>query len=414
MRTENGAAPICPPTTGSDVVKDDCPSSGAQRGHIVFWGTYDIGKPRNRILLDGLRQNGWQVTECHAHVWEGIEDKSQVKSKLRRARQILKWLFAYPGLLWRYLRLPDHDLVMVGYLGQLDVLLIRPLSWLRGKPLVWDTFLSVYDTVVDDRKLVGRRHPLARLLYAWEWLALRSADRLLVDTWAHGDYFRERFGVERESVFRVFVGVETQTFYPRKAGSEGTTEDRPYTVLFYGQFIPLHGLETIARAASLCAGENIHWQVIGDGQESERFRALLSHYGLGDLEWLPWVAYRQLIEHIHTADVCLGIFGTSDKAARVIPNKVFQVIASGRALITADTAAARELLSPGPGVMLVPPGDPAALAAAIRRMRSQPSSEGEAQLAGYRSQISPRAVVSGLADLLERDFIADEKRDGAG
>ncbi len=95
---------------------------------IVFWGTYDIGKPRNRILLQGLRDNGCEVIECHAHVWQGIEDKSQVQSRRRQLLQGLRWLAAYPRLLWRYLRLPRHDLVLVGYLGQLDVLLIRPLT----------------------------------------------------------------------------------------------------------------------------------------------------------------------------------------------------------------------------------------------------------------------------------------------
>ena len=47
------------------------------------------------------------------------------------------------------MHLPQHDVVVVGYLGQLDVLLIRPFTWLRDVPLVWDTFLSLYDTVVD-------------------------------------------------------------------------------------------------------------------------------------------------------------------------------------------------------------------------------------------------------------------------
>ncbi len=54
--------------------------------HIVYWGTYDTGKPRNRILLRGLKENKIEVTECHADIWQGVEDKSQItgwKNKLK-------------------------------------------------------------------------------------------------------------------------------------------------------------------------------------------------------------------------------------------------------------------------------------------------------------------------------------------
>ncbi len=58
----------------------------------------------------------------------------------------------------------------------------------------------------------------------------------------------------------------------------------------------------------------------------------------------------------------------------MIPNKAFQAIACGTPLVTADTPAARELLVDGESALLVPPGDPRALAAAIRRLAADPSS----------------------------------------
>lgn len=95
---------------------------------IVFWGTYDTGKLRARILLRGLRENGLSVTEVHRDVWGGIEDKSQVHSLVQKLGLLVRWLLAYLALIWRYLRQPRHDVVLVGYLGQLDVLILWPLG----------------------------------------------------------------------------------------------------------------------------------------------------------------------------------------------------------------------------------------------------------------------------------------------
>jgi glycosyltransferase involved in cell wall biosynthesis len=77
------------------------------------------------------------------------------------------------------------------------------------------------------------------------------------------------------------------------------------------------------------------------------------------------VDYERLPDELHRAGCALGIFGTSPKASRVIPNKAFQALACATPLVTADTPASRELLVHGESAMLVPPGDPAALADAV-------------------------------------------------
>ena len=53
----------------------------------------------------------------------------------------------------------------------------------------------------------------------------------------------------------------------------------------------------------------------------------------------------------------------------VIPNKVYQALAVGRAVVTADTPAIRELFTDGEQLLTVPPGDARALADAIERLQ---------------------------------------------
>ena len=179
---------------------------------IVLWGTYDIGKPRTRIIRDGLERNGVDVITCHSDVWGGIEDKSQVAGFGRRILILLQWLLRYPALIYRYLKLPDHDAVIVGYLGHLDVLILRPFALLRRKPLIWDAFLSLYSTIVEDRALISPRNPIAWMLYAWEWLACRAADRIILDTASHAEYFIKKFGLNVKHVDAIFVGAEDTAF----------------------------------------------------------------------------------------------------------------------------------------------------------------------------------------------------------
>jgi glycosyltransferase involved in cell wall biosynthesis len=81
-------------------------------------------------------------------------------------------------------------------------------------------------------------------------------------------------------------------------------------------------------------------------------------------------SYEQLPTEMAASHVCLGIFGTSPKAQRVIPNKVFDALAVARPVITGDTRAVREVLTHGENAWLCPPGDPEALAEAVLALRS--------------------------------------------
>ena len=76
-----------------------------------------------------------------------------------------------------------------------------------------------------------------------------------------------------------------------------------------------------------------------------------------------------LVARLATAHVLLGVFGTTAKAARVVPNKVYQGLALGKAMVTADTPALREFFTPGEHLLAVQPGDPDALVDAIRCLR---------------------------------------------
>jgi len=157
----------------------------------------------------------------------------------------------------------------------------------------------------------------------------------------------------------------------------------PLRVVFYGLYTPLQGTPVIGAALNLITGAPIEVTMIGGGQDAAAARAAAAANAA--VRWVDWVPAAQLPALVAAHDVCLGIFGTGDKALRVVPNKVFQGAAAGCAIITSDTAPQRRAL--GPAAVLVPPGDPRALADALLRLAAD-----RAQLASLRGQAAQRAA----------------------
>jgi glycosyltransferase involved in cell wall biosynthesis len=146
----------------------------------------------------------------------------------------------------------------------------------------------------------------------------------------------------------------------------------------------------------------LRFRLVGSGQLEHLVRKRPSN-----VEWLPWVEYEQLPAELHRAGCALGIFGTSAKARRVIPNKAFQALACGAPLVTADTPAARELLVHGESAVLVPAGDAGALAAALRRVANDPEIAQRLSAGGraaYEAHASEQVLGRRWRALLEREL----------
>lgn len=337
----------------------------ARPHRFLVWGTFDTGKPRVRVLIEALRLDDPAVPICHRNPWQGIEDKTQISGLGAKLAVLARWLLAYPALIWAYLRAPAHDVVVVPYPGNLDVLVLWPFARLRGARICWDMFLSLYDTAVIDRALLREGGLPARILRWFERLSTRAADLVLLDTQAHAAHVAGLYDLPRERIGAFWVGAEPDTF--RRAAAPPQVD--PLRVLFYGQFIPLHGLDTIvaaiARIEADPAAPPMNFTIVGTGQERPRIDQLIEERGLRRIERIEWVDYAALPALIEQSAICLGVFAPGGKAARVIPNKVFQILAVGRPLVTMDSPAIREIAAPGPAVRLVPPGDAESLAQAL-------------------------------------------------
>jgi glycosyltransferase involved in cell wall biosynthesis len=325
---------------------------------VLVIGTFDPATPRARQWFRLLDRLGCEVEVKNVGTWGTERASDTAVSPVKMLRNVVLGLVQAARYL---LTCPRPDLVVFLYPGHLDACVLGPIARLRRIPTVLDVFISLYDTVVVDRGLRSTHSPVAFATRALDMLACWSVRCVVVDTPEHADFFA-RFTHRGRSHFAVlWVGAEEERFV--EADDPG--DDAP--ILWYLTYIPLHGFDTVARAAALLAADGRVFRLVGDGQERRAAEQTARELGLTNVEFVAPVPESELPEEIALASICLGVFGESDKAARVVPNKVFQCAASGRAIVTAATPAVMNAF--GDALVTVPAGDAEALAAALRELR---------------------------------------------
>ena len=340
---------------------------------LLWWGRSDPAYSRNGVLRQHLAALGWTVTDFRP-------------------------LFCPLGDLEAALRrLPAPDAVWVPCFRQRDLRAARRWCRRHSVPLIFDPLISAHDKQVWERYKLAEASAAARRLLAWESRLFSLADLVLADTLGHAQYFSATLGVPQAKIRVVYVGADETLFTPAPERAPGA----PLDVLFYGSFIPLQGAETIIGAARLYRGPAVRWCLLGDGPAKAACEAAAA--GLGNVTFEQRIPYPQLPARLHRADILLGVFGTTQKAGRVIPNKVFQALASGRPVITRVSEAYPPAARASRAVAFVPPGDAPALAAAVAAWASQPGAlaeRGRAARAVYEDCFASATVRRQLADAL--------------
>lgn len=355
---------------------------------IIFIAGREPTYIRNAVILRGLRENGVGVVEC----------TSTSKSSLVR----------YPSVMGQYLMQRgkgDCDAVFIGFFGQPLVPIIKKLTP-RGKSIIFDAFLSAYDTMCFDRKKFSSNSLRGRLMWWLDKHSCEIADAVILDTNAHTDYFVNTFGLERKKFHRVFVGADDSFFYPRDVTRSG----KKFTILYSTVFNPVHGVEVVVEAAKRVEGyEDIKFKVFGAGMEYEKILKLADELNVRNVKFEGWVPphefNRRMSAEMAKADVCLGgHFSSIEKAKRTIAGKTFQAIAMKKPVVVGDNPANRELFMDGKNALLCEMGNPDALADTILKLRDDEKLREKIGEGGYDTFVercSPEViggVVKGIID----------------
>ena len=284
----------------------------------------------------------------------------------------------YPGLMWKFLKYRHgHDVVLVGFYGQLLLPVVR---FLTRKPILYDIYISTYDTMVYDRERAKPGSFMSWLYCFFDRLSMFLADRIILETGDHIRDYSKKFRIPEKKFEHVFLAVDENVIHPKHCREK----NEKFLVHFHGEFAPFHGVCYILGAARLLQEEGVVFQIIGRGITYQRDRALAKKLALKNVRFIDWVPYEQLADTMASANCCLGIFGDNPRTLRVLTNKVVETLAVGKPLISAKNQPIQELVKDGESGLLVNRADSEAIARAILRLKDDPGLGKRIGENGYR------------------------------
>jgi glycosyltransferase involved in cell wall biosynthesis len=304
---------------------------------VLFITTKNTDYIRNTQEIAALTEAADSVTVL------GYADKSYIK----------RLLFICFRLLFMSLR--PFDAVFVGFAPQL---ILPFFGWrFKGKLVAEDFFISLYDTMVCDRKKFKDGSLPARVMHHFDEKTLNRAEIIIADTGAHADFFAKEFRTDRRKIRVQYLEADKTIYYPHKAEKSAEFKDS-FTVLYFGSILPLQGTETILECIKLMKDSGIAFDFIGPVSEAE-----IEKCKGCKVKFTPWLSQNVLSDRIAAADLCLaGHFNAQiAKASRTIPGKAYIYEAMGKPMILGENPANHELFSEDGAHFFVGMGDAAKL-----------------------------------------------------
>ena len=265
---------------------------------------------------------------------------------------------------------------------------------------LWPAF-AIAVGVLKNPTLIKMSLWLERFLY-------RHADQVVVNSPGYVAHVIER-GARRVEL--VPNGADPQMFDPADPGASFRTANclaDKFVVVYAGAHGMSNDLGVALEAAKILQDASEPSDVVitflGDGKEKPALQKQAAEMNLSNILFLPPVPKAEMSAALAGADACLAILKPIEEYKTTYPNKVFDYMAAGRPVVLAIDGVIRQVVDAALCGVFAQPGDPAALAQAIRQLAADRAASRQMGLSGrdYLEQhFSRSAVAEKLAGLLE-------------
>mgnify|MGYP001601932903 CR=1 FL=1 len=328
---------------------------------ICFFGSYNRTYCRNRILIDGLEKNNIKILHCNSH------------------KEF--FITRYFELTKKFIQLSKNvDNIYVAYRGHLDVFCAVIVGFIFNKKVFFDIYYSLYDTYVNDRRVVKPNSYKAVLYYLLDKYNCQLADCVITYTMATSKYLSLTFKQPISKFKTVYIGGDEMLYKPisRKPRKKIIVE-------FHGWFTRMQGAEYFIQAAKLLENKkNIEFRLIGNTVNYGYVFEVLQKLKPKTLNYFKNMSEKKLAKKIANADISVGHLSNITKAHVSISNKMYHAISCKVALIAANYEATKELLTSGKNCLLVKPENACDLANKINTLIENRNLRNKIASSGYK------------------------------
>lgn len=387
--------------------------------HVCFVGVY--GNNQNDVLRDGLRSRGVTVANAGLSARDTDIVVAGRQLPVYAMKPTLNWCSRFPTVLlpilfavaffahaavtyaclaanWRAVR--RTDVLVVPHMGDTSTILVKPVAVLTGRPLVYISHNGLYSTLVENRTVYASGSLAGKFISFLDMLIQRNADRVVVFSDYSGQLFSERYGVPERQYETVYIGVDESRFNP----VDPEPPEEPVDILYWGNFIPHHGVDVMVEAAA--AVPDYDFVFAGDSRHRSSVEETAAELGASNVRFPGFVSDSELAGLVESAAVVLGPIGTHTQTSMTVGTKVAEAAYMEAAVIVGDHPAPNELFENRESAMLVDPGNPASVAAAVAAVVENPTlrSRLESGVRGiYEEFFSPERVADQFIDAVPRE-----------
>lgn len=349
---------------------------------ICYFGIYRPDSARNRIYINGLRQNNVNILECYDH-GQGL-------------KKFITLFFKH----WQLRN--DYDVMIVGYASQITVFFARLIT---NKPIIFNALSSLYEANIISRNLYPSYSLKGILTWIIDWSSCFFAELVLVESNEQKKFFIKKFKINPNKCLIFYTGADDSIFYP----DSKIEKHQKFTVLFRGRFLPEAGVEHILNAAKILENKNVDFLLIGHGMMEAEVKNQIKNLNLHNTTLVTEeLEIKDLRKRMSKCHISLGQFEDHERLKRTIPHKAFESLAMRLPYITGNTLPINEILSDKKNCLMIKLSDPDGLARAIITLKNDPNLRHAIANDGYRlyqEKFSPISLGKELKSIINNRIL---------
>lgn len=166
---------------------------------ICYFGNYERNYSRNRVIINGLKENGVEVIECN------IDPKGKSKKIFKFYKLIRCYI--------KNVKIIDYDAVIVGCFARKSIFIAWLLTKFTRKLFIYDILISLYDSRTSSRKTVVENSIKAKIYWIFDKISIWIPNILLTEGDIYKDFLKSQFN-SGEKIKKVYLGADNNVFFP--------------------------------------------------------------------------------------------------------------------------------------------------------------------------------------------------------